>query len=56
MDRGVLVEQGTPRTLLERHDADSLEDVFTLSTGRSIEETGRFSDVRTARRVARRLG
>jgi ABC-2 type transport system ATP-binding protein len=56
MDRGVLVEQGTPRTLLERHDADSLEDVFTLSTGRFIEETGRFSDVRTARRVARRLG
>lgn len=58
MDLGLLVEEGTPAELLARHHADSLEDVFTTVTGRSIEEAheGRLADVRTQRRVARRLG
>ena len=59
IDRGRLVEQGEPAELLERHDSDSLEDVFTAVTGHEItpaEEEGRLADVRTQRRVARRLG
>ena len=59
IDNGRLVEQGEPRELLERHDADSLEDVFTAVTGRAIandDQEGRLSDVRAQRRVARRLG
>jgi ABC-2 type transport system ATP-binding protein len=61
IDRGRLVEQGEPAELLERHGADSLEDVFTAVTGRQIdpegaEDEGRLSDVRAQRRVARRLG
>ena len=61
IDRGRLVEQGEPAELLERHRADSLEDVFTAVTGRQIdpegaEDEGRLSDVRAQRRVARRLG
>ena len=34
IDRGRLVEQGEPGELLERHGADSLEEVFTAVTGR----------------------
>ncbi len=62
IDQGRLVEQGEPRQLLERYEADSLEDVFTAVTGRRIggegnaEEEGRLADVRAQRRVARRLG
>jgi ABC-2 type transport system ATP-binding protein len=61
IDSGRLVEQGEPAELLERHRANSLEDVFTAVTGRQIdpegaEDEGRFSDVRAQRRVARRLG
>ena len=66
IDRGRLVEQGEPAELIERHGAESLEEVFTAVTGRPIaqdgseaqseEEEGRLSDVRAQRRVARRLG
>jgi ABC-2 type transport system ATP-binding protein len=63
IDNGRLVEQGTPGDLIERHGADSLEEVFTAVTGRSLaadgsegEQEGRLSDVRAQRRTARRLG
>ena len=62
IDRGRLVEQGEPAELLERHGADSLEDVFSAVTGRPIaehegdDEEGRLADVRAQRSVARRLG
>jgi ABC-2 type transport system ATP-binding protein len=69
IDRGRLVEQGEPAELLERHETDSLEEVFTAVTGRPIragdadhhdpddgDEEGRLSDVRAQRRTARRLG
>jgi ABC-2 type transport system ATP-binding protein len=61
IDHGRLVEQGEPAELLERHGADSLEEVFMNVTGRPLEEKdedeeGRLSDVRAQRRVARRLG
>jgi len=63
IDRGRLVEQGEPSELLERHATSSLEEVFTLVTGRPLdgqdaedEDEGRLSDVRAQRRVARRLG
>jgi ABC-2 type transport system ATP-binding protein len=61
IDRGRLVEQGEPAELIERHGAESLEEVFTAVTGRPIgdesdDEEGRLSDVRAQRRVARRLG
>ncbi len=67
IDRGRLVEQGEPAALMERHETDSLEEVFTAVTGRQIgqmegeehsgeEQEGRLSDVRSQRRTARRLG
>jgi len=58
MDRGSVVELGSPAELLERHGARSLEDVFRAVTGHAIapDEEGRYSDVRSQRRVARRLG
>ncbi|MGA2321700.1 MAG: ATP-binding cassette domain-containing protein [Solirubrobacteraceae bacterium] len=61
LDRGRLVEQGSPAELLERHRTESLEEVFTSVTGRPLgeennDEEGRLADVRTQRRVARRLG
>ena len=61
IDHGRLVEQGEPAELIERHGADSLEEVFTAVTGRPLaelddSEEGRLSDVRAQRRVARRLG
>jgi ABC-2 type transport system ATP-binding protein len=62
IDRGRLVEQGQPDELLARHRAETLEEVFTMITGRTIEggesateQEGRLSDVRAQRRVARRL-
>jgi ABC-type multidrug transport system ATPase subunit len=61
IDHGHLVEQGAPAELVQRHDAESLEEVFTTVTGRRIgergeEQEGRLADVRAQRRVARRLG
>ncbi len=58
MDLGRLVEQGAPADVRARHGLESLEDVFTSVTGRSIEQEqeGKISDVRAQRRVARRLG
>jgi ABC-2 type transport system ATP-binding protein len=60
IDNGRLVEQGEPGELIERHGADSLEQVFTAVTGRALaadaEQEGRLSDVRAQRRTARRLG
>jgi len=61
IDRVRLVEQGAPAELIERHGAESLEEVFTAVTGRAIgeestDDEGRLSDVRAQRRVARRLG
>ena len=58
MDAGRLVEQGEPADLCQRHEVESLEDVFTAVTGRKIDEhdEGRLSHVRAQRRVARRLG
>ena len=64
IDQGRLIEQGEPAELIERHDADSLEDVFTTITGRPLDgetgggddDEGRLSDVRAQRRTARRLG
>ena len=62
IDSGRLVEQGEPGELIERHGAESLEDVFTTVTGRTLaghdsdSEEGRLSDVRAQRRTARRLG
>ena len=65
IDHGRLIEQGEPLELIERHDADSLEDVFRAITGRPLgeeageehlDEEGRLSDVRAQRRTARRLG
>jgi ABC-2 type transport system ATP-binding protein len=62
IDHGRLIEQGEPAELIERHDADSLERVFTTITGRALDgepdgdgEEGRLSDVRAQRRTARRL-
>jgi ABC-2 type transport system ATP-binding protein len=58
IDQGRLVDQGEPAELIERHGADSLEEVFTTVTGRSLtpDEEGKIADVRAQRRVARRLG
>jgi ABC-2 type transport system ATP-binding protein len=57
IDQGRLVEQGEPAELIERHEAESLEEVFTAVTGRPIAgEEGRLTDVRAQRKTARRLG
>jgi len=65
IDGGRLVEQGEPAELIERHDAESLEEVFTTVTGRPIsgersdpddDPEGRLTDVRAQRKTARRLG
>ena len=56
MDRGPVVELGSPGELLDRHGVRSLEDVFRAVTGHVISDEGRYSDVRAQRRVARRLG
>ena len=36
IDQGRLIEQGEPAELIERHDADTLEDVFRTITGRPL--------------------
>jgi ABC-2 type transport system ATP-binding protein len=57
MDLGTLAAQGTPAELREQFAADTLDDVFALATGRSIEEEGgSFRDARRNRRLSRRLG
>ena len=58
IDHGRLVEQGEPVELLDRHNTESLEEVFTAVTGRLLDgdDEGRLRDVRAQRRVARRLG
>jgi ABC-2 type transport system ATP-binding protein len=57
MDRGRIVAAGVPAELSARHGADSLESVFMQVTGRPLaEDRGRIRDVRSQRRVARRLG
>jgi ABC-2 type transport system ATP-binding protein len=55
LDRGRLVEQGPPRELRDKHETDSLDEVFAAVTGEGQAAEGRLTDVRTARRVARRL-
>ncbi len=55
IDGGRLIEQGAPSELLRRNQAGTLEDVFTAVTGRGAEG-GKLADVRTQRRLARRLG
>ncbi|HEY1596949.1 MAG TPA: ATP-binding cassette domain-containing protein [Thermoleophilaceae bacterium] len=57
IDHGRFVAEGEPGELKAEHGADSLESVFTSVTGHTIhEEGGRLRDVRTQRRMARRLG
>jgi ABC-2 type transport system ATP-binding protein len=57
IDRGRIVARGTPAALRGEHHADSVEEVFTAVTGRPLEhEGGRLRDVRSQRRIARRLG
>jgi ABC-2 type transport system ATP-binding protein len=56
MDQGRLVAQGTPIELCEQFGVQSLDDVFTAATGRTIEEGGSFRDARRRRRLSRRLG
>ena len=56
LDRGSVVETGAPQEISARYDGVNLEEVFTTVTGKAIEEGGRLSDVRSQRRMARRLG
>jgi ABC-2 type transport system ATP-binding protein len=57
MDLGSIVAAGTPEELRDEYSADSLEDVFTEATGRSLDdEGGSFRDSRASRRLSRRLG
>ncbi len=56
MDLGRLVAQGTPDELCNEYGVQSLDDVFTAATGRTIEEGGSFRDARRSRRLSRRLG
>jgi len=56
VDHGSLAAQGTPTELRRQFDADSLDDVFRATTGRTIEEGGSFRDARRSRRLSRRLG
>jgi len=56
MDLGVIAAQGTPAELCEQFEVETLDDVFTAATGRTIEEGGSFRDARRSRRLSRRLG
>jgi ABC-2 type transport system ATP-binding protein len=56
MDLGRLVAQGTPAELCDELGVDTLDEVFTAATGRTIEEGGSFRDARRSRRLSRRLG
>ncbi|MFL6244247.1 MAG: ABC transporter ATP-binding protein [Acidimicrobiia bacterium] len=57
MHRGRIRAVGTPTELEARLGPDAtLEDVFRYFAGDSLEEGGELRDVRSTRRVARRLG
>jgi ABC-2 type transport system ATP-binding protein len=56
MDLGRLVAQGTPAELRAQFGAQTLDDVFTAATGRTLEGGGSFRDARRSRRLSRRLG
>jgi ABC-2 type transport system ATP-binding protein len=56
LDRGRVVETGAPADISARYGDVNLEEVFTTVTGKAIEEGGRLRDVRSQRRMARRLG
>ncbi|HKB94041.1 MAG TPA: ATP-binding cassette domain-containing protein [Gaiellaceae bacterium] len=56
MDLGTIVAHGTPADLCEEYGVDTLDEVFTAATGRTIEEGGSFRDARRSRRLSRRLG
>jgi ABC-2 type transport system ATP-binding protein len=57
IDRGRIATTGTPAALRAEHRSDSVEQVFTAVTGRPLEhEGGRLRDVRSQRRIVRRLG
>jgi len=58
MDLGRLVAEGSPAELRQEFSVPSLEDVFTATTGRSLDEGegGSFRDARASRRLSRRLG
>ncbi|GAA2629273.1 ATP-binding cassette domain-containing protein [Dactylosporangium fulvum] len=55
MHRGRIRALGTPAELIAQTAGESLDDVFRSYTGDDLDAGG-FSDVRTARRTARRLG
>jgi ABC-2 type transport system ATP-binding protein len=57
MHRGRIRAMGTPTDLEARLGPEAtLEDVFRIYAGDSLEEGGELRDVRSTRRVARRLG
>jgi len=56
MDHGQLAAQGTPAELCNEFGVETLDDVFTAATGRSLTEGGSFRDARRSRRLSRRLG
>lgn len=57
MHGGRLQMAGSPAQLKSSLGPDaSLDDVFRRYTGGRLDEEGRLTDVRTARRTARRLG
>ena len=57
MHRGSVRAIGTPEELKSSlHAGASLDEVFRHYTGDVLNEQGSFSDVRSARRTARRLG
>jgi ABC-2 type transport system ATP-binding protein len=58
MNRGKIVALGTPAALKARvgRPGATLEDVFAHFTGASLESGGSYTEVRNARRTARRLG
>ncbi|HTJ36782.1 MAG TPA: ATP-binding cassette domain-containing protein [Dactylosporangium sp.] len=55
MHRGRIRALGTPAQLIASAQGESLDDVFRQYTGDDLDSGG-FSDVRAARRTARRLG
>jgi ABC-2 type transport system ATP-binding protein len=56
MDLGAIVARGTPAELCDEYGVETLDEVFTAATGRTIEEGGSFRDARRSRRLSRRLG
>jgi ABC-2 type transport system ATP-binding protein len=57
MHGGRIVAEGTPSDLRRSLSPDAtLDDVFRHFTGSQLEDEGRFRDVRSTRRTARRLG